>query len=404
MKLKNQISLLSVLLLSSAACAQSSRPAIVPSILYHRAWRLIKVSYFDQTFGGQDWKRWEHQYDKKLATIDDAYIAIKTMLASLGDENTAFMPRSDFDEGKQPHLFGIGLELKELSGKVMVSAVANDSPAFFAGILSGDVLLEIDGKSIQGQPVNQIISELKGPIKTKVALKWSTAKGTRTGSLTRELIPVHELLTSEILPGNIAYIRMSGFISSKASEELQSALKQRANTNGLILDFRSNQGGMMQNAKTITNMFLNSGIICSTVDADKYSTTQNCTADTAIYFKPMVLLIDGDTANGAEMVAAALKDNGRAKLIGSNSAGKNRIKAINKLEDGSGVTVTIARWLTPNGIDIFGRGITPDYLVKVPSTASKGGAWWKFANSLNQSILPGDLQLTRACAVLKPVK
>ncbi len=402
MKLKYQISLTStVLLLSTVAFAQSSRPAVIPSILYHRTWKLIKDTYFDQTFGGQDWSRWEHRYDKKLATTDDAYTAIKTMLASLGDENTAFISRNALDEGKQEHLFSIGLEFKESSGKVLITTVAKESPAFFAGIISGDELLEVDGKSLHGQSLDHIIAELKGPMKTKVAIKWRTSKGTRKGSLTRELIPVNEVLTSELLPENIGYIRMNDFILSKAITELQSALKQRANADSLILDFRANQGGLMQNAKTITNMFLKSGVICSTVDADKYSTTQNCTADSAIYFKPMVLLIDGGTVNGAEMVAAALKDNGRAKLIGSNTAGKNRIKAINMLGDGSGVTVTIARWMTPNGIDIFGRGVNPDYVVTLPSKASQGGAWWKVADRLNSKTLNGDLQLAKACAVLR---
>jgi carboxyl-terminal processing protease len=395
--------------LKSPYALAQSKGVVIPQVLYQRGWRLIKDSYYDQKFNGQDWERWEHQYDGKLKTSDDAHKAIETMLASLGDPYTRFLDRDAFDEEKsqiEAHLFGVGMQLgMNKEHKVVVIAPIENTPAFNAGIQPGDEIIEVDSKPVKGQSLDQVVKQIRGPINTKVNITFMRKLDKKKVALSRAEIPIRAVANAEILPGNIAYIRLDSFISSKANQEMRAALRKMSSADGLILDLRNNPGGLLANAIEIANMFLDKGIIVSTIDADGYKNSQSCSA-TPISKQPMVVLINGGSASASEILSGALRDNGRAKLVGQKSFGKGLVQAINRLEDGSGINVTIAKYLTPNDTDIHKVGIVPDFDVPLKEEDfDKGkGPWWidlSYSNFKRSPTEGKDLQLNKAIDVLK---
>lgn len=389
--------------------AQTSHPVIPPQVLYQRAWRIIRESYYDQKFNGQDWHRWEHRYDSLLKTSDDSHKAIETMLASLGDPYTRFLNRDAFDEEKsqiEAHLFGVGMQLgMNKEHKVVVIAPIENTPAYNAGIHPGDEIVGIDNKPVKGQSLDQVVKQIRGPINTKVEISILRGTEQKKVMLTRAEIPIRAVANEQVLPGNIGYIRLDSFISQKANDEMRQSLKRLSTTNGLILDLRNNPGGLLSNAIEIGNMFLDKGIIVSTIDADGYKTSQLC-ARNPVTRLPMVVLINGGSASASEILSGALRDNGRAKLIGQKSFGKGLVQAINKLDDGSGINVTIARYLTPNDTDIHKVGIVPDYEVNLKEDDYKEGKgpWWidpSFSNFKRSPVDSKDIQLLKAIDVMK---
>jgi len=389
--------------------AQSTRASIAPQDLYQRAWLLVKESFYDQKFGGEDWNRWKHHYDGKLKTMDDAHKAIETMLWSLGDPYTRFLDRDAFDEEKsqiEAHLFGVGMQLgMNKEHKVVVIAPIEGTPAFNAGIHSGDEIVEVDSRPVKGQSLDQVVKQIRGQLGTKVSISFMRKNDKHKVAMSRAEIPIRAVASAEILPGNIGYIRLDSFISSKANAEMKEALKKTANADGLILDLRNNPGGLLSNAIEIANMFLDGGYIVHTVDADGYKSSQSST-HSPIYKKPLVVLINGGSASASEILSGALRDNNRAKLIGQKTFGKGLVQAINKLEDQSGINVTIARYLTPNDTDIHKVGILPDYEVPLKEEDyTKGrGPWWidLSYSSFKHSPTDGkDAQLNKAIEVLQ---
>ncbi len=405
-----------VMNLDGIVLAQGTRPAVVPQVLYQRAWKLIKDSYYDQKFGeknnkdgAQDWGRWEHHYDGKLKTSDDAHKAIETMLASLGDPYTRFLDRDAFDDEKSQidaHLFGVGMQLgMNKEHKVVVIAPIEDTPAFKAGVQPGDEITEVDKKPVKGQSLDTVVKQIRGPIKTKVGITLMRKAEKKSVMLERAEIPIRAVASSEMLPGNIGYIRLDSFISSKANSEMKLALKKLSGADGIVLDLRNNPGGLLANAIEIANMFLDKGIIVSTIDADGYKTSQMSTSSPMTH-QPMIVLINGGSASASEILSGALRDNGRAKLVGQTSFGKGLVQAINKLEDGSGINVTIARYLTPNDTDIHKHGITPDYMVKLEDKdyTTGRGPWWidlSYSNFKKAPTDNKDIQLNKAVEVIK---
>jgi carboxyl-terminal processing protease len=394
---------------SSEALAQTTKTLLAPQVLYDRAWHLVKDSFYDQKFNGEDWTRWEHHYDNKLKTMDDAHKAIETMLASLADPYTRFLDRDAFDEEKSQidaRLYGVGMLLgMNKEHKVVVIAPIEGTPAYNASIHPGDEIVEVDSKPVKGQSLDQVVKQIRGPINTKVNITFIRKVEKHKVTLSRAEIPIKAVANVDTLPGNIGYIRLDSFISSKANSEMKEALKKTANVDGLIVDLRNNPGGLLSNAIDIANMFLDGKVIVSTIDADGYKSSQY-SSHTPICKKPIVILINKGSASASEILSGALRDNGRAKLVGQTSFGKGLVQAINKLEDNSGINITIARYLTPNDVDIHKVGIIPDYKVVLKDEDyDKGrGPWWidlsysSFKHSANDG---KDIQLNKAIEVIK---
>ena len=315
----------------------------------------------------QDWSRWEHHYDGKLKTPEDAHKAIETMLASLADPYTRFLDRDSFDEEKsqiEAHLFGVGMQLgMNKEHKVVVIATIEGTPAFNAGVHPGDEILEVDSKPVKGQSLDQVVKQIRGEINSIVNItflrKTDKHEDKRKVSLKRAEIPIKAVASCEVLPGNLGYIRLDSFISQKANSEMRQALKKLSSTDGLIIDLRNNPGGLLSNAIDIANMFLDHGTIVSTIDSEGYKAKTEA-QNSPITKQPIVLLINQGSASASEILSGALHDNERAKLVGQKTFGKGLVQSINRLDDGSGINVTIARYLTPNDVDIHKQGISPD--------------------------------------------
>lgn len=387
--------------------------ALAPEALYHRVWALIKEQYYEQSFNGQSWERWAHRYDGKLKTGADAHKAIETMLASLGDRYTRFLDKEAFTEEEDlihAKLYGVGIQIgMDKSQKVIVIAPIDNTPAAKAGLMPRDEILEIDGKSTKGLMVDEAAKQIKGPLGTQVTLTVLRNGKPLKFTMVRDEIHISAIPTAAPLPmdKDIGYIRLSSFISKDANDEMQTALEKLHNTRGIILDLRDNPGGLLSNAINISNMFLEGGMdIVSTVDKDGYKTPSRSDGKPRSV-SPLVILINHGSASASEIYSGAMKDNHRAILVGETSFGKGLVQGITKLPDGSGVNITIQRYLTPNDTDIHKKGISPDYTVTLTHSdyETGRGPWWidKEGGSNSAKVPPADThdaQLLKAVDVL----
>lgn len=397
MSLKQMLKRLSIFLMMFAlfAITNISNPAlaVTPQGLYDRAWRLINAKYVDDTQNQQNWERWRHKYDNVIVDEQDAYVAISTMVDSLGDVYTKFLTPKEYKEESesiQGSLKGIGVQIGVREGKLLIIAPLEDTPGERAGLKSEDEILEIDGKSTKGITVEAAAEAIRGPEGTNVKLLIKR-KGEEPKLYTIERANIELKSVSTKAPkigkvdDNLGYIRLSSFLSRNAANEFQAALKGYQDKDGIIIDLRSNPGGLLTNAIYIADMFLNSKVIVSTVDKDGYKDTQNSLSQ-VITKQPVVVLINGGSASASEILSGALKDNKRAIIVGKKSFGKGLVQEINKLPDGSALHITIQKYLTPNGIDIHKKGITPDYVVDLTEEDIKNNK---------------DPQLEKACEVLQ---
>ncbi len=346
--------------------------AYSPVDLYDQVWRLVNVKFVDQTNNSQDWQKWRHKYDDKIQTNEDAYVAINTMIASLNDPYTKFLDPKEFAEETSSikgSLKGIGIQIAVKDGKLTVIAPIEDTPAEKAGLKADDEILEIDGKSTKGITVDKAADQIRGKEGTQVSLLIKRKdQAPKLYNITRaniEIKSISQKIPENVkMPSDISYIRLSSFISRNAGTEFRSILEQGYNKKGFIIDLRSNPGGLLSNAIYISDMFLNEGVIVSTVDRDGYRETQNATKG-VVTRKPVVVLINKGSASASEIFSGAMKDNGRAVIVGEQSFGKGLVQEINKLPYEAGVNITIQKYLTPNGTDINKKGITPDVVVKL---------------------------------------
>lgn len=347
--------------------------AVTPAQLYDEVWRLINLKYVDQTDNSQDWSIWRHKYDSQLKTKEDAYVAIDTMLASLNDPYTRFLDPKEFAEETSSikgSLQGIGIQIGIKDGNLVVIAPIEGSPADKAGILTDDLIVEIDGVSTKGITIDKAADKIRGNAGTQVTLLVKRKnEEPKTYTITRAEIEIKSVsLKTPIetkIPDSIQYIRLSSFISKNASAEVLNILKNTSNSKkGYILDLRSNPGGLLSNAILMSDMFLQGGGIVSTVDRYGYKDTTRA-AKIRITGKPLVILVNKGSASASEIFSGAMKDNCRAILVGEQTFGKGLVQEINKLSDDAGVNITIQRYLTPSGTDIHKKGITPDYVVKL---------------------------------------
>ena len=372
---------------------QNPALALTPQNLYDKAWRLINSKYVDDTQNQQDWSRWRHKYDSVIKDDEDAYVAIASMVDSLGDVYTKFLTPKEYKEESesiQGSLKGIGVQIGVREGKLLIIAPLEDTPGERAGLKSEDEILEIDGASTKGITVEAAAEKIRGPEGSEVKLLIKRgSEAPKLYVIKRANIELKSVSTKAPKIGevddNLGYIRLSSFISRNAATEFQEALKQMADKDGIIIDLRSNPGGLLTNAIYIADMLLSSKTIVSTVDRDGYKETQNSLSAT-VTDQPIVVLINGGSASASEILSGALKDNKRAIIVGKKSFGKGLVQEINKLPDGSALHITIQKYLTPKGTDIHKKGITPDYVVDLTEDDIKAKK---------------DPQLTKACEVLQ---
>ncbi len=347
--------------------------AATPAELYDDVWKIVNKKYYDPSNNHQEWAKWRYKYDHKLKTAEDAYVAIDTMLASLNDPYTRFLQPKEFSEETQSikgSLKGIGTQIGVRDGNLVVIAPLEDSPAERAGILAEDLILEINGESTKGISVDIAADKIRGEKGTTVNLLIQR-KGcpNKMYSIVRDEIEVKSVsckppFETSVIPNNIQYIRLSSFISKNAAGEIEEILNKASDKKGIIIDLRSNPGGLLTNAIYISDMLLKGGVIVSTVDRDRYKSTTRARYN-QVTSKPIVILINKGSASASEILSGALKDNHRATIIGEQSFGKGLVQEINRLPDEAGMNITIQRYLTPSGTDIHKKGITPDVVIEL---------------------------------------
>ncbi len=353
---------------SAVVSTSQSDQSQLANQLYEEAWRTVQEEYVDGSFNGQDWASWRYRYRGKLHNLEDAYVAIGTMVASLNDEYTRFLQPRDMSEQSMSidsRLYGVGIQISKRDNKLLVLATIDDTPAQRAGLLPKDQITHINGNETAGMSVEDAADQIRGEKGTYVTLSIKRGKAQLNKRIQRDEIKIKSVFTKPLDDKRIGYLRLSSFISETMLDEMKEALQKLSSKQALVLDLRGNYGGLFSNAVEAADMLMEQGKIVFIVNREHDQRSFEAHPG-VINDKPLVVLIDGGSASASEILAGALKDNHRATLIGSQSFGKGLVQKVNPLMNNSGINITISKYLTPNGTDINKKGIEPD--IKVPFT------------------------------------
>lgn len=319
-------------------------------------------------------------YDDDLPDpIERQYNAIQGIILGLGDQFTSFIPLQAtkiIEEDATGSFSGIGAYVQLNKDRALVlTRIFQDSPAEKSGLKAGDIVISIDGVSIVGEDLYAQIARVRGPEGSQATM--TIVRGDEKPFdvlITRAKITI-QLVESKMIGGEIAYVRLSEF-SATASQQLGDAIDQLLvrNPKGLILDLRDNPGGFLDQSIEVADIFLKSGIV--TTERTKPGANQQETVfrsdDRGIAQDiPLIVLVNNHSASASEIVAGALQDRGRAKLLGITTFGKGEVQQLEHLSDGSQLRVTIAHWFTPNNVDIHKKGIEPDIKVEAGNDPTK---------------------------------
>lgn len=321
---------------------------------------------------------------------------IKGMFDSL-DPHSNFYTKEEYKaflQSLSSSFVGIGAYLEAYNGYVKITKPIPGSPAEKAGLVAGDVILKVNGVSIENVPVDTVVAKIKGEEGTKVTLtvyKASTKKETVV-TLTRSVI-VFEIVSSKMINKEQGYVALEAFdgnASSKVIKAVEALTKQGATQ--IVLDLRNNPGGYLDEAIALSDYFLSNGDEIVSIDykTDTDEVIMDKTKGSSI---PLVVLINENSASASEIFASALQKNDRAKIVGANSYGKGTVQTFIELPTGEGFKLTIAEYKGPNNTKVNGVGVKPDYVVKLPDAAEK----LKFAGlaPLNETKVygPGEMGL-----------
>ncbi len=328
------------------AIRNSSEPGLD---VVEQAWNIILQEYV-----GRD----------ELDTSTLAQGAIRGMLEALDDPYTAYLDAETYQLNLQDlsgKFEGIGAYVAVKDEQIIIIAPIADSPADRAGIKSGDIILEVDGRSTSDMGLAEVVLNVRGPEGTTVALLVL-----HEGETEPELI---EIVRAEIeMPSvhfemieDIAYIEITEF-SERTAQELAPVLEEvNQQASAIILDLRGNPGGLLDTVVDVASFFLKEGVVVEVVDNEGRHDVYLVEPGEIATDLPMVVLVDGYSASGSEVLAGALQDYGRATIAGARTLGKGSANVLLQLDDGSGLYITNARWFTPNGRLIEGEGLLPDY-------------------------------------------
>lgn len=315
----------------------------------------------------------EKEYVDEVDGEELVYGAIKGMLGTL-DPYSVFLTPDVYKELKVDtvgRFGGVGLEITLQDGVLTVVSPIEDTPAAKAGIQPGDRILKINGKSTKGMNLADAVRRMRGSSKSKVMLTLyrEGVKKPFDVKLKREVIQVKSV-KADMLDGNIAYLRLTNF-QERTTDELKEKLKELEKKaggpfQGIILDVRNNPGGLLEEAVTVSDLFLDEGLIVTTKGRVGVTDERRASAGGDYLKEKMVILINRGSASASEIVAGALRDNKRAKTLGTKTFGKGSVQTVIDLGEGTGLKLTIAKYYTPSGESITGTGITPDFEVAFP--------------------------------------
>ena len=336
------------------------------------------------------------------------YGAIGGMVDALGDTgHSRFLSLEMVQEQHnftQGQFEGIGAYVEMKEGHVVIVAPMDGSPAQQAGLHPGDIILKVNSENVAGLPIDQVVSRILGPAGTSVALTILTPETgqTRDVTLVRAHITLQNVFWQQLPGTQIAHVRIVAF-SKGVTDDLRQALseiKQRGLA-GIILDLRSNPGGLLSEAVGTASQFLTGGNVLLEKDAQGAITPVPVQEGGLAPDLPLVVLIDPGTASAAEIVSGALQDAGRAKLVGETTFGTGTVLNQFGLSDGSALLLATEEWLTPEGQLIWHQGIAPDIQVSLPQGTTPLLPQAEVGMTLEQVRNSGDAQLLRALELLK---
>jgi len=358
--------------------------------LMNQAWDLIRNKYVDQSAA----------QPQQLA-----YGAIGGMVDSLGDTgHSVFLTPQEVQQEKDAEkgqLEGIGVEVQEKNGNVVVVAPIDGSPAQKAGLRPGDIILKVDQQPITD--VADAVTRIRGPAGTSVTLTIQDPSGaTRTVTLVRAKISLVSVTCNKLPGTSIIHLRLASF-DSDTTEELDTALSAMKSEGaaGIILDLRDNAGGLLDQAVGVASRFIKSGNVLLEKDMHgKITPVPVVPSNVTVTDLPIVVLVNQGTASAAEIVAGALQDAGRAKLVGETTFGTGTVLQEFSLSDGSAMNLAIQEWLTPSGKTIWHKGLTPDKVVALATDV--GPLFPEAEQGLSQAQIQssGDQQLLAAINLL----
>lgn len=340
-----------------------------PKVVIDEAWQIINREYVDNNFNQVDWQALRQDLlGREYTSQEAAYGALQAALQQLDDPYTRFLSPTEYAElteqtSGEASGIGVRLERNSQTGAVAVTSVAPGSPAELSGIVVGDRILLVDGQSTERLTAEGVLQQLRGSEGSQVTLTVSRDGGApRTVIMSRARMDLPTVEYSQKTVGGrpIGYIRLIEF-NANAPAQMADAIGNlsEAGVEGFVLDLRGNLGGLFMASVDISRMWLQHGPIVRTLDrlGNDEAISANRTALTDL---PLTVLVDSRSASSSEILTGALRDNNRATVVGNTTYGKALVQSLHGLTDGSGLTVTVAHYYTPDGTDISSRGITPD--------------------------------------------
>ena len=332
--------------------------------------------------------------------VDDALVdemLYTGMMAGAGDRYTYYMSEETLDqylENANGNFDGVGIEVYTTQeGEVTISRVMEGQPAEEAGMQEGDVIIGVDGEDMRGKLVSDVAAKMLGKAGTPVTIQVLRKSTGETLEMTmNRAVVVMESVDSRMINGNIGYISISGF-KENTYDQFKTALDalQEKGMQGLVLDLRDNPGGLVKSVYHIGEELLPEGTMVYTMDKQEKREDLEC--DEEYLDIPLVVLVNENSASASEILAGAVKDTGRGKLVGMQTFGKGLVQRLFTLPDGSGLNVTIQKYYTPNGTSIHGVGIAPDEVLQLPEKY--------LTTALTDIPEKEDNQLQKALEVLK---
>jgi carboxyl-terminal processing protease len=376
-----------------------------PKAVLDEAWQIVHHEYVDGTFNQIDWQAARQSLlGREYSSREEAYSALRNTLRRLNDPYTRFLSPKEYAELTEQtagEVSGVGLRLRRdtQTGQVFITDVVAGSPAAQAGLQAGDQLLLVDSQATERLSVEGVSQRLRGEEGSRVTVTLSRNGGPpRTVVLTRTLIeiPTVEYAVKQQGDNRIGYIRLIEF-NAHAAEQMERAILSlsQSGVEGFVLDLRGNPGGLLQSSIEISRMWLQRGDIVQTIDRDGHSESIRANR-TALTQLPLTVLVDGGSASSSEILTGALRDNRRATVVGSTTFGKALVQSLHGLSDGSGLTVTVAHYYTPDGTDISRKGITPDIPIELSDRQRQ-----ELFNNPSLLATDADLQYLQAASALE---
>tara|TARA_Y100001968_G_scaffold67445_1_gene58364 strand:- start:10292 stop:11644 length:1353 start_codon:yes stop_codon:yes gene_type:complete len=340
-----------------------------PKEVLDEVWQIIYREFLDSS-GSYKPSEWislrKELLSSKYENAIDSHNAIRNMLSGLNDPYTRFLDPKEFLEMRidtSGELMGVGIQISSNNNEIIVIAPIEGTPAFKAGIKPNDVIISIDNKSTEGMSIDKAVKLIRGKKGTRVDLGLLRENKLINISLVRERIEINVVdsrLNKSDYGIDIGYIRLKQF-NANSAKEMSDSIKylEAENVAGYVLDLRSNPGGLLESSVEIARQWIDQGVIVSTQTKDGIKDVRRANG-TALTSRPLVILVNEGSASASEILSGAIQDNTRGILVGKTTFGKGLVQSVRALSDGSGLTVTIAKYLTPKGKDINKYGIKPD--------------------------------------------